>query len=72
VSTTASGNALPIAIEAVGVDIPETFITAAEIAERSGVPEDVIVNTMGIVCETFAGPGDHTNAMGLCGRPRTP
>ena len=64
-SAQAAGHAPPIGIVSVGVYIPDTFITAAEIAERSGVPEDVIVNKMGIVRKPVAGPGDHTNAMGL-------
>ncbi len=55
----------PIGILSAGVYIPETFITAAEIAERSGVPEDVVIRKMGITRKPVAGPGDHTNAMGL-------
>ncbi|HSN56662.1 MAG TPA: 3-oxoacyl-ACP synthase [Candidatus Sulfomarinibacteraceae bacterium] len=55
----------PIGILSVGTYIPETFVTAAEIAERSGVPEDVVIHKMGIVRKPVAGPGDHTNAMGL-------
>lgn len=52
-------------IVSVGVYIPETFITAAEIARLSGIPEDVIRGKMGIVRKPIPGPGDHTNAMGL-------
>jgi 3-oxoacyl-[acyl-carrier-protein] synthase-3 len=65
VSAPATGDATPVGILSAGIYIPETFITAAEIAERSGVPEDVIIRKMGIVRKPVAGPGDHTNAMGL-------
>jgi len=65
VIASATDHAPPIGIVSAGVYIPETFMTAAEIAERSGVPEDVIIHKMGIVRKPVAGPGDHTNAMGL-------
>ncbi len=64
-SAPATDHAPPIGILSVGVYIPRTFITAAEIAERSGVPEEVIIHKMGIVRKPVAGPADHTNAMGL-------
>jgi len=54
-----------IGIVAAGTYIPKSFITAAEIARLSGVPEDVIVNKMGIVRKPLPGPDDHTNQMGL-------
>ena len=65
VSAPATDHEPPIGILSVGIYIPETFITAAEIAEKSGVPEDVIIRKMGIVRKPVAGPDDHTNAMGL-------
>lgn len=64
-SATVTDHAPPIGIVSAGVYIPSTFITAAEIAELSGIPEDVIVHKMGIVRKPVAGPDDHTNAMGL-------
>ncbi len=64
-SAPATDHAPPIGFLSAGAYIPQTFITAAEIAERSGVPEDVIVDKMGIVRKPVTGPGDHTNAVGL-------
>jgi 3-oxoacyl-[acyl-carrier-protein] synthase-3 len=58
-------SAPPIGILSAGIYIPDSCITAAEIAERSGVPEDVVVHKMGIVRKPVAGPDEHTNAMGL-------
>ena len=54
-----------VGIVSVGTYIPETFITAAEIAELSGIPEEVVAHKMGIVRKPIPGPADHTNAMGL-------
>lgn len=54
-----------IGIVSAGVYTPKTFITAAEIARRTGIPEAVIVEKFGITRKTVAGPDDHTNAMGL-------
>ncbi len=54
-----------IGIAAVGVYIPQTFISAAEIAELSGIPEEVVANKMGIRRKPVPGPNDHTNAMAL-------
>ena len=54
-----------IGIVSAGVYIPQTFITAADIAHMSGIPEDVIANKMGIRRKPIPGPNDHTNAMAL-------
>lgn len=54
-----------IGIVSAGVYIPQSFITAAEIARRSGIPEDIVANKMGIRRKPIPGPHDHTNAMGL-------
>lgn len=48
-----------------GTYTPKTFITAAEISERSGIPEWVIRDKMGILRKPIPGRDDHTNAMGL-------
>ena len=48
-----------------GTYIPKTFITAAEISERSGIPKWVIRDKMGILRKPIPGRDDHTNAMGL-------
>lgn len=54
-----------IGIAAVGVYVPETFLTAADIATLSGLPEEVVADKLGIVRKPVPGPDDHTNAMGL-------
>jgi 3-oxoacyl-[acyl-carrier-protein] synthase-3 len=54
-----------VGIVSAGVYIPQTFITAADIAQMSGIPEDVIANKMGIRRKPVPGPNDHTNAMAL-------
>jgi 3-oxoacyl-[acyl-carrier-protein] synthase-3 len=54
-----------IGIVAVGTYTPQTYLTAAEIAERTGIPEDVIVTKFGLTRKPVPGPDDHTNAMGL-------
>ncbi len=54
-----------IGIAGVGTYIPETFITAAEIAGLSGIPEAVLVDKLGIKRKPVPGPDDHTNKMGL-------
>ncbi len=54
-----------IGIAGIGVYIPSTTITGAEIARRSGLPETVVTEKMGLKRKTVAGPGDHTNQMGI-------
>jgi len=54
-----------IGIVAAGVYTPATYITGAEIAHKTGIPEDVIVNKFGIARKPVPGPDDHTNAMAL-------
>ncbi len=55
----------PIGIVAAGVYVPETFLSAAEISERTGIPEQVIRDKFGITRKPVPGPDDHTGAMGL-------
>ncbi len=52
-----------IGIVSAGLYVPKTFITAAEIARETGIPEDVIATKFGIVQKPVPGPDDHTNAM---------
>jgi 3-oxoacyl-[acyl-carrier-protein] synthase-3 len=54
-----------IGIAAVGTYIPRTYITAAEIAAATGIPEQGIVTKFGLVRKPVPGPDDHTNAMAL-------
>jgi 3-oxoacyl-[acyl-carrier-protein] synthase-3 len=41
-----------------GTYIPETFISAAEISEKSGIPENVIIEKIGCRQKPLAGKGD--------------
>ncbi|MGA2503415.1 MAG: 3-oxoacyl-ACP synthase [Anaerolineales bacterium] len=54
-----------VGIVSAGVYIPRTFITAADIAKMSGIPENVLADKMGIRRKPVPGPNDHTNAMAL-------
>lgn len=54
-----------IGIAGVGIYVPETVMTAAEISRRSGIPEAVVVEKLGIAQKPVPGPEDHTNAMAL-------
>ena len=54
-----------IGIAAVGTYIPRTYITAAEIAAETGIPEQVIATKFGLTRKPVPGPDDHTNAMAL-------
>ncbi|WP_025745889.1 3-oxoacyl-ACP synthase [Kallotenue papyrolyticum] len=55
----------PIGIVAVGTYAPATTLSAAEIAARSGIPEEVIRTKFGLERKPVPGPEDHTNAMAL-------
>lgn len=54
-----------VGIVSVGTYSPESFITAAEIAEESGLPEWVVRDKLGINRKFVAGPDDHPNEMGI-------
>ncbi|WHT47922.1 3-oxoacyl-ACP synthase [Sporosarcina thermotolerans] len=54
-----------VGIVSTGVYIPETKMTAAEIAERANLPVDVVKQKMGITEKPIPGEHDHTVAMGI-------
>jgi 3-oxoacyl-[acyl-carrier-protein] synthase-3 len=58
-------NDAPVGIVAAGSYVPGTVMSAAEIAERTGIPEEIIVTKFGIRQKPVPGPDDHTNAMAL-------
>ena len=43
--------------------LPERWMTAAEIGERSGIPEEIIVTRFGLDGKHIAGPEDHNSDM---------
>jgi len=71
-STQTSSQAVPqtptpaaVGIVSVGVYLPQPVMTAAEIAEQSGVPEWVVRDKFGIHQKHLPGPADHTNQMAI-------
>ncbi len=58
-------NRVPIGIAGVGMYVPATHITAAEIAHETGIPEDVIARKFGLVQKPIPGPDDQPTAMAV-------
>lgn len=54
-----------LGIVSAGAYVPSTFISAAEIAEHTGIPEPVIRERFGIEQKPIPGPDDHTHAMAV-------
>lgn len=54
-----------VGIVSAGMYIPKRFISAAEIAEKSGMPEWVVREKLGIEQKPVAGPDDHPNQMAV-------
>lgn len=52
-----------VGIVSAGMYLPEPVISAAHIAERSGLPEWVVRDKLGIQEKRMAGPADHPNQM---------
>ena len=55
----------PMGIVSTGTWFPETYVTAAEIAEQSGLPEWVIRDKLGIERKYVADPRVHPNQMAV-------
>ena len=57
---------MTVTLTGYGTYVPDRTITGAEIADRSGVPEDVVVEKMGIVEKRICPPDDdHVTDMGV-------
>lgn len=54
-----------IGIVSTGIYIPKHFETSSEIAEQSGIPQEIIEVKMGIRRKPIPGPNDHTCQMGI-------
>lgn len=54
-----------IGVTGIGVYLPEGRITSAEIAKRSGLPEWVVRDKLGVHAKPAPGPDDHPTAMGV-------
>lgn len=56
---------MDIGILSTGVYLPDAIMTGKEIAERAGIPRDVVEQKMGIQAKRIPGPDDHTVQMGI-------
>ncbi|MCK4516093.1 MAG: hypothetical protein KAU31_12590, partial [Spirochaetaceae bacterium] len=56
---------MTVGILGYGTYFPEGRMTAAEIAGRSGIPEEVIREKFGVTAKPIPGPLDTTSAMGI-------
>ncbi len=54
-----------VGIVSAGMYLPKSFLTAAEIAEHSGMPEAVVREKLGINKKYVAGPNDHPSQMAV-------
>ncbi len=54
-----------VGIAGIGLYIPKRYKTAADLAQETAVPEDVIARKFGIVRKPIAGPEEPTSFMGL-------
>ncbi|MGD7023452.1 3-oxoacyl-ACP synthase [Rossellomorea vietnamensis] len=52
-------------IKGLGVYIPQRKMTAAELAEKAGMPENIVIEKLGIKEKPLPGPDDHTCQMGI-------
>ena len=52
-----------IGVDGIGIYIPETFMYASEIAEKTGIPEDVITRKFGVIKKPIPGTGDTPSSM---------
>ncbi|MGM0846566.1 MAG: 3-oxoacyl-ACP synthase [Bacillota bacterium] len=52
-------------IKGLGVYIPSRRMTAAELAEKAGIPENIVIEKLGIKEKPLPGPDDHTCQMGI-------
>lgn len=52
-------------VRGIGVHLPESRQSSAEIAAASGLPEAIVRDKLGIHAKTQPGPEDHTCAMGV-------
>lgn len=56
---------MDIGILSTGIYLPDTIMTGREIAEKAGIPQDVVEQKMGIKEKRIPGPDDHTVQMGI-------
>ncbi|GAB1455024.1 MAG: 3-oxoacyl-ACP synthase [Spirochaetia bacterium] len=54
-----------VGLTGIGVYVPETYMSAADLAQATAVPEDVIAQKYGILQKPVAGEDDTTAVMGI-------
>ena len=59
-----------IGLAATATYLPETWMTAAEIADASAIPEQVILEKFGLRGKHIAGPDDHVSDMSVAAASR--
>lgn len=55
----------PIGIVSIGLYLPEEKMTSKELSERSGIPQNILEEKMGIIEKRIPGTDDHTAKMAL-------
>lgn len=63
-------NQLSVGVESIGVFVPDTFVSSKEIAELSGIPEQVVREKLGILKKPKAGKGLHVSDMAVAAAER--
>jgi 3-oxoacyl-[acyl-carrier-protein] synthase-3 len=58
-------NHISVGIVSTGMYLPESYMTAEDIARESGMPEWVVREKLGINKKHIAGPNDHPNEMAI-------
>ena len=59
-----------VGIAAIASYLPQHWMTAAEIGERSGIPTDVLVEKFGLRGKHIAADGEHVSDMGVAAAQR--
>ncbi|MFW6122016.1 MAG: 3-oxoacyl-ACP synthase [Petrotogales bacterium] len=54
-----------VGIAGIGIYLPDNYISAKEIAKKTGIPENVIIEKFGIKKKYIPGPDDTTSYMGM-------
>ena len=55
----------PVGIMSAGMYVPDRHWTSADLAEKTGIPEEIIRTKFGLHRIPVPGPDDHTNQMGI-------
>lgn len=58
-------DAVDIGIRSTGVYLPPNYMTSADIARETGLPQEVVENKLGFRRKPIPGPEDHTIEMGI-------